>query len=48
VGDASGYWNGAAWSSVATGTTARLDAVWGSSATDVWAVGLYGTILERR
>lgn len=33
---------------MASGTTETLYAVWGSSATDVWAVGARGTILRWR
>jgi hypothetical protein len=35
-----------AWSSVASGTTSQLNAIWGSSAYDAWAVGELGTILH--
>ena len=35
-----------AWESVPSGTTENLWDVWGSSATDVWAVGLNGTIVH--
>ena len=34
------------WSRVASGTTAILLSIWGSSASDVWAVGDNGTILH--
>jgi hypothetical protein len=33
------HFNGTAWSSVPSGTTDTLYGVWGSSASDVWAVG---------
>src|SRR6266550_2665747 len=33
------------WSSVQSGTTARLTSIWGTSASDIWAVG-YNTILH--
>lgn len=41
-------WNGTAWLAVASGTRQLLGAVWGSSATDVVAVGDGGTILRYR
>src|SRR5207237_7668252 len=34
------------WSSVSSGTTQNLYSVWGTSASDVWAVGSNGTILH--
>src|SRR2546423_3409495 len=34
------------WSSVSSGTANSLYGVWGSSASDVWAVGAIGTILH--
>ena len=34
------------WSSVESGATPPLWGVWGSSATDVWAVGDFGTIIH--
>ena len=34
------------WSPIASGTLERLNAVWGTSATDVFAVGVDGTILH--
>jgi Bacterial Ig-like domain (group 2) len=34
------------WSSVSSGTTSHLFSVWGTSASDVWAVGDNGTILH--
>ena len=34
------------WSSVYSGTTEFLEGVWGTSASDVWAVGFGGTILH--
>jgi hypothetical protein len=34
------------WSSVSSGTTQALRGVWGSSASNVWAVGDDGTILH--
>jgi hypothetical protein len=34
------------WSSVPSGTTQDLWSVWGTSASDVWAVGWNGTILH--
>jgi hypothetical protein len=36
----------AAWSAMTSGTTNELDAIWGSSASDVFAVGDAGTILH--
>jgi hypothetical protein len=42
------HWAGSAWTSVSTDTTNSLNSVWGSGASDVWAVGYSGTILERR
>ncbi len=38
------HWDGTAWSSVATGTTAGLVSVHGTAHNDVWAVG--GTVLH--
>ena len=38
------HFNGATWSSSASGTIADLEGVWASSSTDVWAVGLAGTV----
>jgi hypothetical protein len=40
------HWDGSAWTSVSSGTTYYLFGVWGSGASDVWAVGggLPGTI----
>src|SRR5919106_1772367 len=35
-----------AWSSVPSGTTNALYGIWGSSASDIWAVGASGTILH--
>ena len=40
------HWDGAAWSSVASGTTRDLGAVWGSGPSDVWAVGQAGTLIH--
>jgi hypothetical protein len=40
------HWKGSAWSASSSGTSNRLDGVWGSSASDVWAVGTAGTILH--
>ncbi|MEI8258621.1 MAG: hypothetical protein WCJ30_23355, partial [Deltaproteobacteria bacterium] len=37
---------GGGWVRVPSGTTQSLDYVWGTSATDVWAVGRSGTILH--
>lgn len=37
---------GATWTYEATGTIRDLVGVWASSSTDVWAVGMYGTILR--
>ncbi len=34
------------WSSVSSGTTQDLWSAWGTSASDVWAVGWNGTILH--
>lgn len=39
-------WDGAAWSSLDTGTTRGLSAVWGSGPRDVHAVGDEGTLLH--
>jgi hypothetical protein len=46
VGDSGtiAHWNGSAWTSVPSGTTNHLVGVWGSGASDVWAVGNSGTI----
>jgi hypothetical protein len=38
--------DGSTWSAMTSGTTNHLWNVWGSSATDVFAVGIYGTILH--
>src|SRR5438445_422536 len=40
------HWDGTAWSSVSSGTTSDVFAVWGSASTDVWTVGYGGTILH--
>jgi hypothetical protein len=40
------HWDGVKWSLAASGTTEDLEAVWGSSSSDVWAVGLGGTIVH--
>ena len=40
------HYNGTSWSSVSSGTTQDLYSVWGTSASDVWAVGGGGTILH--
>lgn len=40
------HWDGRAWRRVASGTRSWLNAVWGRSANDVWAVGVGGTILH--
>jgi len=42
------HWDGSAWTSVSSGTGNFLWGVWGSEASDVWAVGFGGTTLERR
>jgi len=34
------HWDGYSWSQVASPTSGDLNAVWGSSADDVWAVGV--------
>ena len=34
------------WTIVPSGTTETVESVWGSSATDIWAVGTAGTILH--
>lgn len=39
-------WNGSGWSRVPSGTTDRLWSVRGNGASDVWAVGMYGTIIH--
>ncbi|MDQ8158257.1 MAG: Ig-like domain-containing protein [Gemmatimonadota bacterium] len=39
-------WNGTAWSTMTSGTTRALNAVWVESATTAWAVGVNGTILR--
>jgi hypothetical protein len=41
------HWDGSTWTSDPSGTTNSFYGVWGSGAGDVWAVGTYGTILER-
>lgn len=40
------HWDGAAWSTAASGTETALRALAGTSARDVWAGGLDGTILH--
>jgi hypothetical protein len=41
------HFNGTTWSSVSSGTTQDLIGVWGTFASDVWAVGTTnGTILH--
>jgi hypothetical protein len=40
------HWNGAAWATSASGSTADLRGVWGSGARDVWAVGDAGAIVH--
>lgn len=37
-------WNGSVWSGQSTGTAQRLNSIWGTSATSLWAVGDSGTI----
>ncbi len=39
-------YDGMAWTTISTGSAAQLRAVWGASATDVWAAGDGGTILH--
>jgi hypothetical protein len=39
------HWNGSAWSTVPSPTSADLDAVFGADACDVWAVGDRGAVL---
>ena len=34
------HWNGSAWASVSSGTMNHLQAVWGASANNVWAVAV--------
>lgn len=41
------HFDGTAWSTMVTGTTAGLAGIWGSSPTDVFVVGNGGTILRR-
>jgi hypothetical protein len=40
------YYNGTAWSSIATGTATELSGVWGTSSGDVYVVGEYAIILR--
>lgn len=40
------HWDGASWSTVATGTSVTLHAVFGAAADDVWVVGGGGTRLH--
>ena len=40
------HYNGTQWISVVSPTRMNLHAVWGSSATDVWAVGHLQTIIH--
>ena len=40
-------WNGTAWAAQSSGTTQRLSGLWGTSATNLWAVGDGGTIHSR-
>ena len=39
-------WNGSTWTSGTASTNADLNAVWGTGANDVWAVGQGGTIFS--
>ena len=45
---AQNFTGNAVWLSVASGTPNDLYAVWGSGASDVWAVGMSGTIVQRQ
>ena len=40
------HWDGATWTSVATGSTAHLESVWCAARDQVWIVGEIGTILH--
>ena len=40
--------DGKVWRIQESGTTQDLEAVWGSGATQVFAVGSHGTVLRRR
>lgn len=42
------HWDGQAWQHTGAWNGTRLDALWGPSASDVWAVGEYGAILHRK
>ena len=43
-----GHWDGMRWSHVPFETTAQFQAVWSSSASDVWFFGAGGAILRRQ
>ena len=38
--------DGSAWTSASSGTTTLIDGIWGSGASDVWAVGDAATLLH--
>jgi len=40
------HWNGAGWTSMTSGTTSDLFAVWADTTTDAWAVGTSGAIVH--
>jgi hypothetical protein len=40
------HWDGTGWRSFPSGMTCTLYGVWGSEASDVWAVSECGTILH--
>lgn len=39
-------WNGSAWESVTISATSALRGIWGSSGTDIWAVGVDGKLMH--
>ena len=39
-------WNGTAWSTTASGVTTQLNSIWGSDASNLYAVGDRGTLLK--
>jgi hypothetical protein len=40
------HWDSSAWTSFPSGTIADLSGVWGSGASDVWAVGGLGEVFS--
>ncbi len=46
VGGTIVHYDGTRWTAQTSGTTQYLFGVWGSRGTDVFAVGIYGTLLH--